>query len=186
MPSPFAQPLSSCVPDCEPAPGFEKLRTIVTGERKICQAFSGSASPLMRPTEIEGGSSTQVEVRYFRPVDSLCCRRGILALEFHNLVARLHACLTSLTPSQCSQRKAGGSSDPIRNGFARNSFRLRGATCTDGGAHPPEAALQVCHDPVPFSLPAAPRACPSPVHRGSYPHDSSRGIHQPTAVSGLH
>ena len=120
MPSPFAQPLSSCVPDCEPAPGFEKLRTIVTGERKICQAFSGSASPLMRPTEIEGGSSTQVEVRYFRPVDSLCCRRGILALEFHNLVARLHACLTSLTPSHCSQRKAGGGSDHVRNSFVRN------------------------------------------------------------------
>ena len=29
------------------------------------------ASPLMRPRKIEGGSSTQVEVRYFRPVDSL-------------------------------------------------------------------------------------------------------------------
>jgi hypothetical protein len=88
-------------------------------------------------------------------------------------VARLRSCLTSLTPSQCSQRKAGGSSNHIRNGFARNSFRLRGATCTDGGARPPEAELQGCHDPLPFSLPASSRACPSPVHRGFYPHDTS-------------
>ena len=67
----------------------------------------------MRPRKIQPGSSMKVEVRYFRPVDSLCCRRGILALEFYNLVARLHACLTSLTPSHCSQRKAGGGSDHI-------------------------------------------------------------------------
>ena len=105
----------------------------------------------MRPRKIEPGSSKKVEVRYFRPVDSLC-RRGILALEFYNFVARPRACLTSLTPSHCSQRKAGGSSDHIRNGFARNSFRLRWTTCTDGGAHPPEAELQGCHDPLPFSL----------------------------------
>src|SRR6266571_4296288 len=101
----------------------------------------------MRPRKIEPGSSTQVEGRYFRPVDSLC-RRGILALKFHNLVARLHACLTTLTPSQCSQRKAGGGSDHVRNGFVRNSFRLRGAACTDGGARPPEAELQGSHDPL--------------------------------------
>jgi hypothetical protein len=32
-----------------------------------------------------------VELRYFRPIDSLCCGRGILALEFHNFVARLRS-----------------------------------------------------------------------------------------------
>jgi hypothetical protein len=53
------------------------------------------------------------------------------------------------------------------------SFRLRGATCTEGAARPPEAELQVCHEPLPFSLPASSRACPSPIHRGSYPHDTS-------------
>jgi hypothetical protein len=47
----------------------------------------------MRPTEIEPGSSTQVEVRYFMLADSLCCGRAILALEFHHFVARLRALL---------------------------------------------------------------------------------------------
>ena len=40
--------------------------------------------------------------------------------------------------------------------------------CIDGGAHPPEAELQVGHDPLPFSL-ASSRASPSPslIHRES-------------------
>ena len=54
----------------------------------------------MRPTEIEPGSSTQVEVRYCRPADSLCCGRGILAPEFHNFVTRLRARLPLISHAE--------------------------------------------------------------------------------------
>jgi hypothetical protein len=54
----------------------------------------------MRPTEIDPGSSTQVEVQDFSPVDSLCYGRGILALEFHNSVGRLRAVLPHISHAE--------------------------------------------------------------------------------------
>jgi len=129
----------------------------------------------MRPAEIEAGSSTQVEVQYFSPVDSLYCGCGILALEFHNFVARLGAVLPPISHAEpvFAQESWRGVQTIVEMASLRNSFRLRRAKCTDGGAHPPEAELQVCHDPLPFSPPASSRACLSPFRREFYPRDSN-------------
>jgi hypothetical protein len=57
--------------------------------------------------------------------------------------------------------------------------------CTDGGAHLLGTRLQLGNNLLPFPPPASFQVYLFPIHRESYPHDSSQGIHELTFASGL-